>query len=191
MARLTRTAKYADLREQLANDKEENVASQDLSSYQNRLDNVQDTLSFNPKKEEPKPEVKEEVKVEVKPEVKEEVKVEAPKAEAPKAEAKAETKTTAKATATKATAAKKAAAPKKEAAPKAAKKAAEIQTSVNVEFSGKVCTPESLIASAKDVWQYDMGRDVAEIKTLNVYLKPEESTAYFVVNGEETGNFFI
>ena len=55
MARLTRTAKYADLREQLANDKEENVASQDLSSYQNRFDNVQDTLSFNPKKEEPKP----------------------------------------------------------------------------------------------------------------------------------------
>ena len=52
MARLTRTAKYADLREQLANDKEENVASQDLSSYQNRFDNVQDTLSFTPKKEE-------------------------------------------------------------------------------------------------------------------------------------------
>ena len=53
MARLTRTAKFADLREQLANDKEESIATQDLSSYQNRLDNVQDTLSFNPKKEEP------------------------------------------------------------------------------------------------------------------------------------------
>lgn len=53
MARLTRTAKYADLREQLANDKEESLSTQDLSSYQNRLDNVQDTLSFNPKKEEP------------------------------------------------------------------------------------------------------------------------------------------
>ena len=131
------------------------------------------------------------VKAEVKEEKAEAKKAPAKKAPAKKTAAKAETKTTAKATATKATAAKKAAAPKKEAAPKAAKKAAEIQTSVNVEFSGKVCTPESLIASAKDVWQYDMGRDVAEIKTLNVYLKPEESTAYFVVNGEETGNFFI
>ena len=52
MARLTRTAKYADLREQLANDKEENNVSQDLSSYQDRFLNIQDNLSFEQKKEE-------------------------------------------------------------------------------------------------------------------------------------------
>lgn len=45
MARLTRTQKYADLREQLANDKEEIIASRDLSSYQDRFNAVQETLA--------------------------------------------------------------------------------------------------------------------------------------------------
>lgn len=61
MPRLSRTAKYADLRAQLANDKEEQIESKDLSSYQDRLNNVQDTLSFasqEVKKEEPKQETK-------------------------------------------------------------------------------------------------------------------------------------
>lgn len=46
MARLTRMEKFAEKREQLANDKEEKIASSDLSSYQDRLSNVEDTLSF-------------------------------------------------------------------------------------------------------------------------------------------------
>lgn len=148
----------------------------------------------------------------VKAEVKE-VKAEAKKAPAKKTPAKktvakkAEAKpAAAKATVAKATAekteakkaapAKKAAAPKKAApakkvaAPKAAKKA-EVKTNINVEFFGKVCTPDSLEASAKDVWQYDMGNKVEDIKTLDIYLKPEESKAYFVVNGEMTGEFFV
>ena len=45
MPRLTRTQKYAGLREQLANNKEENIVSQDLSSYQSRFDNVQEILA--------------------------------------------------------------------------------------------------------------------------------------------------
>lgn len=45
MAKLTRTQKYADLRSELANDKEATNASQDLSSYADRFNNVQDTLA--------------------------------------------------------------------------------------------------------------------------------------------------
>ena len=136
----------------------------------------------------------------VKAEVKE-VKAEAKKAPAKKAPAKktvakkAEAKpAAAKATVAKATAekteAKKAAPAKKAAAPKAAKKAT-VETNIKVEFFGKVCTPDSLETSAKDVWQYDMGNKVEDIKTLDIYLKPEESKAYFVVNGEMTGEFFV
>lgn len=47
MPRLTRTQKYADLRDQLANNQEEKITSSDLNPYQNRLNNVQDTLSFS------------------------------------------------------------------------------------------------------------------------------------------------
>lgn len=62
MPRLSRTAKYADLRAQLANDKEEKIESNDLSSYQDRLNNVQDTLSFSTQevKDEPKVETQDE-----------------------------------------------------------------------------------------------------------------------------------
>ena len=47
MQKLTRTQKYADLRDQLANDKEANISSDDLTGYQNRLDAVQETLTPN------------------------------------------------------------------------------------------------------------------------------------------------
>ncbi|MBO7677868.1 MAG: hypothetical protein J6S49_10205 [Erysipelotrichaceae bacterium] len=40
MARLTRTQKYAELRENLATDKEASIESKDLSSYQNKLSNL-------------------------------------------------------------------------------------------------------------------------------------------------------
>ena len=40
MARLTRTQKFAELRETLANDKEESIESKELSSYQNKLNNL-------------------------------------------------------------------------------------------------------------------------------------------------------
>ena len=51
MPTLTRTQKYAGLREQLANDKEEKIASEDLASYQDRFNNVQETLTPETNKE--------------------------------------------------------------------------------------------------------------------------------------------
>ena len=45
MARLTRTQKYADLRESLSNDNESSVQTEDLKNYENRLNNITETLS--------------------------------------------------------------------------------------------------------------------------------------------------
>ena len=50
MPRLTRTQKFAELREQLTNDKEELINTQELSKFQDRLNNVQDILSPAPEK---------------------------------------------------------------------------------------------------------------------------------------------
>lgn len=44
MAKLTRTSKFADLRGQITNDRESGVVTNDLSSYQNRLNSVQGQL---------------------------------------------------------------------------------------------------------------------------------------------------
>lgn len=92
------------------------------------------------------------------------------KAPAKKAETKAETKTTTK---------------------KAAAKAEEVKAVVNFQFAGKSYTTDDLVKIAKDVWVYDLNKDLADFKTVELYVKPEESTAYYVVNEEVTGCFGI
>lgn len=119
------------------------------------------------------------------PVAKEEKKAPAKKAAAPKKEAakKAPAK---KAEAPKA-AAKKAPA-KKAAAPKAAAKKA---ATLYVQFADKSYSMDELVKIAEDVWVYDLGKKAADMKSVEIYVKPEESRAYFVVNGEENGSFLI
>ena len=107
--------------------------------------------------------------------------------------AKAEKKAPAKKAPAKKTAEKKAAAPAAKTAEKKApvKKAAKVEETVNFQFSGKSYTPDDLMKIFKDVWKYDMNGREEDIKTVELYVKPEENTTYFVVNGSITGSFFI
>lgn len=112
------------------------------------------------------------------------------------AEAKATTKTTTAKTATKAAPEKKVAAkkePVKKAAPakKAPAKKADIKAVVNLQFDGKSYTNDDLVKIAKDVWKYDLGNKPADLKSVELYVKPEDSRAYYVYNGEITGSFAI
>ena len=96
-----------------------------------------------------------------------------------KAVAKTEAKAEEKAPAKKAPAKK--AAPKKTAPKKTApKKPAAVETKVNffVEFGGVQVSIDEVVNNVKATY----GKDAKEIA---VYLKPEESKAYFVADGEE------
>lgn len=97
------------------------------------------------------------------------------KKEATKAAAKA--KTAVKKTAAKAGAKR---GPKKEA-----------EATISVQFSGKSYTTQELVAIAKDVWKYDLKQKASDFKSVELYVKPEENQAYYVINGEHTGSFFI
>ena len=102
------------------------------------------------------------------------VKAEA-KAEAPKAEAK------------------KAEEPKKETAKKTPAKrttAKDIKTSVVVQFAGREVTEKDLIAAVKKAYT-KKGNKVGDIKTIEIYVKPEESAAYYVVNGVGADDYKI
>ena len=102
------------------------------------------------------------------------VKAEA-KAEAPKAEAK------------------KAEEPKKETAKKAPAKrttAKDIKTSVVVQFAGKEVAEKDLIAAVKKAYT-KKGNKVGDIKTIEIYVKPEESAAYYVINGVGADDYKI
>lgn len=101
----------------------------------------------------------------------------APAAKAVKKET-AKAKTAVKKTAAKATGVKRG--PKK-----------DVEAMVSVQFSGKSYTTQELVAIAKDVWKYDLKQKVSDFKTVDLYVKPEENQAYYVINGEYTGSFFI
>ena len=102
-------------------------------------------------------------------------------------------KTTAKTTETKTTAAKTTAAKKTTTRTAAAKtkKAAAVKESISIQFAGKEYTTEQLVKIAKDVWEFDLKKDPADFKEVQLYVKPEEAKAYYVINGTETGSFDI
>ena len=124
-----------------------------------------------------------EVKAEVKKAPAKKAATTAKKAPAKKAEPKAEVK---KETVKKAPAKKAATTAKKAPAKKA-----EVKSSVSVQFDGKEYKTEDFVKIAKDVWQYDLGNKVADFKSVELYVKPEESAVYYVINGDVTGSFAI
>lgn len=106
-------------------------------------------------------------------------------------------KTVAKTTTTKTATAKAAAkteevkeAPKTEA--KTTKAAAkDVKTKIAVQFGGKGYETDDFVKMAKDVWTFDLKREVADLKQIDLYVKPEESKVYYVFNGSELGSFDI
>lgn len=71
------------------------------------------------------------------------------------------------------------------------KKAADVKTDISIQFAGRDYTTEKLVQIAKDVWQYDLGKNPEDFKAVQLYVKPEENTVYYVINGDTTGNFAI
>ena len=86
----------------------------------------------------------------------------------------------------KTTAAKKTAA-KKPAAKKPAAKKAELKTEMFLQFAGKEYTEKEILQKVKDIWTKVLKNKVGDMKDVKIYLKPEESAAYYVVNGDTTG----
>lgn len=109
---------------------------------------------------EKKVETKVEKKVEAKPAVKPAAKAEKPAAKAEKP------------------AAKKTAAKKTTPRP--------IKTNLTIEFAGKSKTEEEIVKLAKKAWKKS-GKKMADIKTIDAFVQPENNCVYCVVNGEELG----
>ena len=131
-----------------------------------------------------------------------EVKTEAPAAE-PVAEVKEADKTEVKAEAEEVKPVKKVGRPKKTAAqeaPKAAKKAKEAKNEVAkaeaagvnvvVEFNGTQRKVDEIVDKIKNEW-VAAGHRLSSIKSLDVYIKPEDYTAYYVINGKVTGKVWM
>ena len=110
-----------------------------------------------------------------------------------KAETAAKKTTTkkAEATAEKKTTAKKATAEKTVAEKKTTAKKATVKCEMQLQFAGKSYTQDELLQMAKDVWKYDLKQKATDLKTVELYVKPEESAVYYVMNKDFAGSFVI
>ena len=120
---------------------------------------------------------------EVKPAAKNEAKAET------KTTAKTDTKTTTKAAANKETkAAAKPVAKKevKQAAKTTAKKAEAVKTTTLVQYQNKEVDMTKVEERVKAQFVSE-GHKSSDIKTVNIYVKPEEYSAYYVINDKFSG----
>lgn len=62
----------------------------------------------------------------------------------------------------------------------------ELVAEVYVQFAGREAKTEDIIAKATQAYVED-GHRASSIKTLQVYLKPEEAAAYYVINHKYAG----
>lgn len=60
------------------------------------------------------------------------------------------------------------------------------KTSMFVEYQGKQVEDKAMIAAVKKAWT-EAGHKVGDMKTVELYIKPEEASVYYVINETETG----
>lgn len=63
---------------------------------------------------------------------------------------------------------------------------AAIKTKIELQYADKSISSEDLIERAKAAYEADYG--VKGAKNLELYVKPEENKAYYVVNNKMTGS---
>ena len=84
------------------------------------------------------------------------------------------------------TSSEKKAAGKKPTAKKAAAKK-EMKVEAVVEYYGRQVEEKDMIANVKKAWTKS-GKKVGDIKSMKLYIKPEEAAVYYVINGTDTGS---
>ena len=75
---------------------------------------------------------------------------------------------------------------KKAAAKKTVKKAA-VKESISLQYLGKDIKTSDLMDAVKNIWTGELGKKAADLESINLYLKPEENAAYYVINESFTG----
>ena len=76
----------------------------------------------------------------------------------------------------------------KKAAPK---KVAEPKSAIVYQFADKEYDQASLTKIANDVWKYDLNGKAADLKKIQLFVKPEEEKVYYIFNDDITGEFGI
>lgn len=69
----------------------------------------------------------------------------------------------------------------------AAKKSVEKKTNLVIQYYGKEVSQEEIIDKVNAAYSAETGKKATSIKVLNIYVKPEENAAYYVVDNKAAG----
>ena len=61
-----------------------------------------------------------------------------------------------------------------------------MKTNIFVEYCGKQTEDKTMIVAVKKAWT-DAGNKVGDIKTMQLYIKPEEDAVYYIINESTSG----
>lgn len=61
-----------------------------------------------------------------------------------------------------------------------------MKTNFFVEYNGKQTEDKAIVAAVKKAWT-EAGNKLGDMKTLQVYIKPEDAAIYYVINETESG----
>ena len=59
-----------------------------------------------------------------------------------------------------------------------------------IEFQGKKTEQKSLLEAAKDIWR-NQGNRIKDLKSVELFFKPDENKCYYVINENTTGSFDV
>ena len=74
--------------------------------------------------------------------------------------------------------------------PAASKKTA-VKETIYLQYLGKEINKDDIVKQVKEVWTKQMKNKVGDLKSVDLYLKPEENAVYYVINGDVTGSLNI
>lgn len=63
----------------------------------------------------------------------------------------------------------------------------KFKANVYLQYLGKEFNTKDILIKAKNMWMKESGKGPEAIKSINIYLKPEEFAAYYVINDDATG----
>ncbi len=75
----------------------------------------------------------------------------------------------------------------KTTAAKAPAKKTTVKETVYLQYLGKEIDKDDLMKQVKEIWTKEQKRKVSDLKSVSLYLKPEENAAYYVINDEVSG----
>lgn len=66
-----------------------------------------------------------------------------------------------------------------------------VKETVYLQYLGKEINKDDLVNQVKDIWTKELKNKAGDLKSVTLYLKPEENMAYYVINDDVTGSIAL